>query len=151
MKISDEQRNAAALYWAQILIGHLSPKALVTSTKIVAPFMATIEFVNKKNALTRLNQENPTWAMRFMSSLDSLLVNADTSLILKLEYCPQDLLKQAAEMAEIPEKLFPAGKLSMTFDNKGNLIVEAEVINAYDFLDQNIAEVGVSLSLRARL
>ncbi|USQ12999.1 hypothetical protein J2N86_09820 [Legionella lytica] len=151
MKISDEQRNAAALYWTQILIGHLSPKALVTSKKIVAPFMATIEYVKKENTLMSLNQQNPTWARRFMSSLDALLINADTDLVLKLEYCPQDLLKQAAEMAEIPEKLFPSGKLTMTFDTKDNLLVEDEVINAQDFLNQNIEEVRVSLSNRARL
>jgi hypothetical protein len=151
MKITDEQRNAAALYWTQILVGHLNPQALKASKKIVAPFMATIEFVNKENALMRLQQKNSTWAMGFLNSLDSLLVNEDTSLVLKLEYSPQGILKQAAEMAEIPENLFPAGKLSMAFDNKGNLIVEDEVINAHDFLDKNIEEVSISISCRARL
>lgn len=54
-------------------------------------------------------------------------------------------------MTGIPEKLFPAGKLSMAFDEQGNLLVGDEVINAQNFLEQNIEEVCSSLSLRVRL
>lgn len=134
MKISGEQRNAASLYWTQILTGELNPRPLIASKQSLPPFMANMEAVHRKGYLTKLQTENPLWARKFMHALDSLLVDADSSLCLRLEYHPEGFLKQAAKDAGIPEGLFPSGKLSMYFDNQNNLIVGDETINADDFI-----------------
>lgn len=145
MKITGEQRNAASLYWTQILTGELNPRALVASKQGLPPFMAAMESMHRRGYLEGLEAKNPMWSLTFMNSLDSLLIDADDDLCLRLEYHPEGLLKQAAEMAEIPSGLFPTGKLSMTFDNKGNIIVGGEEINADSFLSEAAAGMASSL------
>ena len=104
--------------------------------------MAAMESMHREGYLKGLEEKNPMWSLRFMNSLDSLLVDADDTLSLRLDYHPQGLLKQAAEMAEVPEGLFPTGKLSMYFDNKGNILVGDEVINADQFISKSAEEMS---------
>jgi len=134
MKITGEQRNAASLYWTQILTGELTPKALIASKQGLPPFMASMEAMHRRGYLEKLKTENPTWSLKFMNSLDSLLIDAEDTLSLRLEYHPEGLLKQAANEAGIPEGLFPSGKLSMTFDNENHIIAGNEKIDADDFI-----------------
>ena len=149
MKITGEQRNAASLYWTQILTGEVVPKALKASKEGLPPIMGFLESTNRKIALGQLQKTNPMWPMTFMSNLDSLLVDADDTFCLKLEYHPVDLLKKAAEMTGIPDTLFPSGKLSMTFDNKGNIIVGGEIINAHSCIEESSDIPVDSLKVKA--
>jgi hypothetical protein len=134
MKITDEQRNAASLYWTQILTGELNPKALVDSKQGLPSFMASMEAMNRRGYMQTLEIENPTWPLKFMNILDSLLIDAEDTLCLRLEYHPEGLLKQAVKEAGVPEGLFPSGKLSMTFDNHNHIIVGTEKIDADNFI-----------------
>lgn len=144
MKIMDTQRNAASLYWTRILTGELNPKPLIASKQGLPPFMETMEAMHRKGYLAKLEIENPLWPMRFQNALDSLLVDAEETLCLRLEYHPEGLLKQAAKEADVPEGLFPTGKLSMYFDDKNNIIVGDEKINADDFI-MTTQKMGASL------
>ncbi|CEG59185.1 MULTISPECIES: hypothetical protein [Legionella] len=134
MKITGEQRNAASLYWNQILTGELNPKALIASKSGLPSFMASMEAMDRRGYLEKLETENPTWSLKFMNILDSLLIDAEDTLCLRLEDHPEGLLKQAANEAGIPEGLFPSGKLSMTFDNENHIIAGNEKIDADDFI-----------------
>lgn len=142
MKITGEQRNAASLYWTQLLTGEINPQALIDSKKGLPPFMAVMEATNRSNYLKGLEQQNPRWALDFMHRLDELLVDADSNLYLRLEYQPEGLLKQAANLAGISEGLFPTGKLSMTFDHQGNMIVGGETIDADSFIRNAAAKMA---------
>jgi hypothetical protein len=135
MKITGEQRNAASLYWTQVLTGELKPKSLLASKQGLPSFMATMELMHRKGYLEKLESENPMWPMTFMNKLDALLEDADVSLVLRHEYHPEGLLKQAAEEAGVPEGLFPTGKLSMYFDEENHLIVGDEKIDAASFIE----------------
>jgi hypothetical protein len=96
--------------------------------------MASMEAMHRRGYLEKLETENPTWSLKFMNILDSLLIDAEDTLCLRLEYHPEGLLKQAANEAGIPEGLFPSGKLSMTFDNENHIIAGNEKIDADDFI-----------------
>lgn len=145
MKISGHQRNAASLYWAKILTGEIDCEALAASKRELPSFLAIKEADNKKAYLQTLNQVNPEWAFRFMNNLDKLLLDADDTLCLRLDYYPRGLLKKAAQMSEISEALFPKGSLTMTFDNKGNIIVGDEVIYAKTFIAEVAHKISASL------
>lgn len=145
MKITGEQRNAASLYWTQILTGEINSRALAASKQGLPPFMASMEAMHRRGYMEKLEETNPTWPLKFMNNLDSLLVDAEDSLCLRLEYHPEGFLKQAAEMSEIPEGLFPTGKLSMTFDDKGSIIVGGETINAESFISEAAQKMTSSL------
>lgn len=144
MKISGEQRNAASAYWTQILTGEVNPRALVASKRGLPSFMAVVEHIGKKDALEKLDAENPCWPATFMMALDRLLEDADESLILKLEYQPEGILKEAADEARLPSGIFPSGRLTMAFDDKGNIIVGEELINADSFLSEQVARMSIS-------
>ena len=145
MKITGEQRNAASAYWTQILTGELNPRALVASKQGLPPFMAMMENMSRKSAFERLEVENPNWPLKFMMTLDGLLGEADDSLVLRLDYQPQGILKIAADEAGLPSGLFPSGKLTMAFDNKGNIIVGGEEINADSFISDTAKKIASSL------
>lgn len=130
MKLTDAQRTAASYYWAQILNREVSPAPLVASQKRLPSFMATMEAMNRNQSLEKLEAKDANWSLAFMNSLDSLLHNAEIDINLVLEHGPQGLLQQAAAKAGIPDALFPLGKLNMTFDDKGNLNVGGELIDA---------------------
>ena len=104
--------------------------------------MATMDAMHRKGYLEQLEKENPTWPLKFRSALDSLLIDADESLVLRLEYPPEGLLKQAAVKAGIPEGLFPSGKLSMTFDHDDHIIVGNEKIIADAFIKSTAQEIA---------
>jgi hypothetical protein len=148
MKITAKQRNAASAYWTQIFTGELNARALIASNQEKEPFIAAIESMTREGYLERLNEENPTWPSRFMNNLDSLLIDADDDLCLRLEFVPESLLKRAAEMTGIPKELFPMGILSMTFDNKGNIVIGGEEVNADSFLRGIIDKGHVVSSFR---
>ncbi|MBA2651439.1 MAG: hypothetical protein H0U73_04120 [Tatlockia sp.] len=141
MKICDEQRNAASLYWTQVLTRELNPQSLIDSTKKLPSFMASMENVNRMVIFQKLETENPLWPTSFLMILDEILRDSDVSTILRLEYKPQGLLKEAAKKAGIPEALFPCGKLLMTFDNEGHIIVDGEKIDANSFMDNATKEM----------
>lgn len=145
MKITAHQRNAASLYWTQILTGEIHCKRLPVSRQELSSFIVAMEVSNKRAYLQILNQVNPDWAFRFMNNLDKLLLDADDTLCLRLHYHPQGFLKQAAQMSEISEILFPKGALSMTFDNKGNIIVGEEVIKAKTFIGEAAQKISARL------
>ncbi|TAL62692.1 MAG: hypothetical protein EPN84_06085 [Legionella sp.] len=134
MKITDMQRTAASYYWAQILNGEVLPAALAASTQRLPSFMAVQETMNRTRALERLAESNPMWSLGFMNKLDALLRDADVNTNLWFDNEPQGLLLEAAEAAKIPKSLFPIGKLSMTFDDKGNMNVGGEIIDASEFV-----------------
>lgn len=145
MKITAHQRNAASLYWTQILTGEIPCETLAVRRLGPSSFMAEMEANNQRAYLQNRNQINPSSAFRFMNNLDKLLLDADDTLCLRLDYYPRDFLKQAAQMSEISEGLFPRGVLSMTFDNKGNIIVGDEVIHAKTFIGEEALKISASL------
>lgn len=144
MKITEEQRNAASLYWTQILTGELNPKALIATKKGFPSFLVPLYEWDRESYLRQLKQTNPTWSEKFMNTLDSLLIDAEDTLCLRLEYYPQGLLKQAAEDAGVREILFPTGKLSMTFDNENHIIAGNEKIDAHDFIENAAHKITAS-------
>ncbi len=135
MKICEDQRNAASLYWTQVLTRELNPQALIASKKGLPSFMASMEAVNRMVFLQKLDTENPIWPTTFLMILNELLRDSDVSTILRLEYKPKGILLDAAKKAGISEALFPCGKLLMTFDTEGHIIVDGEIIDAKNFLD----------------
>lgn len=141
--ITPEQCNAASHYWSQILTRELVPEELAASKRALPPFMATMEAMHTKAYFAKLENKDPTWPFKFMLSLESLLKDAKVSLVLELHYHPWGLLKKAAKNADIPEGFFPTGKLKMTFDCDGHIIVGSEKIDAEEFLKsstpQNVA------------
>ncbi len=136
-KINQEQRDAASLYWTQILTGELNPRPLMMSQQGRLPFMAGMATMHRLGYLEKLNAENPDWSLKFMANLDLLLQDADETVELQLEYHPQGLLQQAADRAGIPYGLFPVGKLTMFFDSHGHIIVGDEIIDAEQFIHRS--------------
>jgi len=120
--ITGKQRNAASLYWTQILTGEVNPRALIESKRGLPPFMAAMEVMHRQGYLQGLEETNPIWPLQFMNTLDSLLNELDEYSSLRLDYHPQGPLKEAAAKCGIPEGLFPTGKLTMRFDNSNNIM-----------------------------
>lgn len=142
MKITEKQRIAASLYWTQILTGERIPKALIASKQGLPPFMASMGAMHRHGYLEKLEKENPTWSLEFMNELDSLLVDADQSYTLRLEYHPEGFLKDAAQKAGVSEGLFPSVKLIMTFDHDGHIIVGDEKIDSDTFIKSVAREIA---------
>ncbi|KTD47514.1 hypothetical protein Lqui_2440 [Legionella quinlivanii] len=140
MKITGSQRNAASWYWSQILTGELMPSALLASKKKLTPMMLAMGTINRKSCMEDLAITNPLWNVHFMGALESLLLNADVSVKIELDYQLTGILKEAANKAKLSSALFPMGKLCMSFDDKGNIIVGGETINAADFLKEACQE-----------
>lgn len=149
MKITSEQRNAASLFWTQILTDEMSSSTLNASKRQEPPvrFIHDMAVRSRNLFLEKITNSDPTWAIRFMNALDDLLIDADITLYLALDYQPQGLLENAATIANIPKHLFPKIKLNMTFDNQGNILVSGQTINAKTFLE----DAAKNSSTRARL
>ncbi len=108
MKISDKQRQAACLYWAQVL-----SDAQVSEWSVQA--------FQKK-----LDKD-------LAQSLDHI-----DSLCFGYRGKPSDnLLQKAADNAMIPPFFGTLDWISMTFDDKDNLIVDGTIINADDLIQRN--------------
>lgn len=132
MKITRAQSEVASLYWTQVLTREIQPKALVNLRKRLPFFMVHSEQLNRASCLQQLNQTNPGWPMRFMNSLNELLMRAENTICVTLQPFLDGLLKEAAKLADIPEALFPTGRLSMTFDDNDNIMVDEDIIPAKD-------------------
>lgn len=147
--ITKEQRNAASFYWTQILTGELKPKNLSSSIENnVFPSLNMFMKEHKQKILDKLNTDDPSWPMRFMKILDAL-INKDSEKLfyLYIDYEPCVLLKEAAKQANVPVELFPSGKLSMSFDNDNNIIVEDTKINAKNFIENEAQKMISSVKL----
>ncbi len=70
-----------------------------------------------------------------MNKLSTLLRDKEETIILKLEYKPKDLLKEVAIQVGVPDHLFSAGRMTMKFDDKNNIIIGNKTINAEQFLE----------------
>ena len=133
MKLSDEQRQAAAMYWTHLMTGEIHAQSLQSK---VVPFMASMEIIHRKKYIQELTVKNEHWAVAFMNNLFELLSDADVSTTLSLNLYPQGLLKQALLMSEIADCVFPIGNLEMHFDNNGHLIVGEQRYTAREILHQ---------------
>ena len=133
MKLTDEQRQAAAMYWTQLMIGEIKSQSLQSK---VVPFMAHMEIIHRKKYIQELTAKHENWPMVFMNHLFQLLLNADVSTTLTLNLHPQGILKQALQMSEIANCVFPMAYLEMHFDVLGNLIVGEQRYTAQQILHQ---------------
>lgn len=104
-------------------------------TKVV-PFMAHMEVIHRKKYIQDLTQRNVNWTTEFMNNVFELLSSADVSTTLSLNLHPQCILKQALQMSDIADCVFPIGVLEMRFDHLGNLFVGEQSFTAREILDQ---------------
>lgn len=133
MKLTEEQKRAAAMYWTFIMTGEIQAQGFQSK---VVPFMANMEIIHRKNYIQALTQKNSQWTTEFMENLFELLSFADTSTTLSLNIQPQGILKQALQMSEIADCVFPIGTLEMSFDTIGNLRIGSELYTAQQILNQ---------------
>ena len=136
MKLTSVQIDAASIYWTQILTGKHFPNSLRESMSDVTPVFHQFLMPNRQETLTNLKMSNPNWQERFTEALTALLQTDEAPFCLELDYKPEGLLKQAANNADIPETLFPLGKLTMYFSEEGDLIVGTERIDAQEFIEE---------------
>lgn len=135
-KVTKNQRDAVTLYWTKVLNNEIP-----IQDELARPMLAYM----RKTSLNNFTKDNPDWMLKFMNSLDEVLREAmehgDNALTLILDYEPQGLLRKAAEKADIPFTLFPAGKLRTSVDDQDNMIVNGEKISTEKFFQQEEMEI----------
>ncbi len=127
--ISSLQRNAASLFWRQLLNKERT---------ISQPGLSEIEPLQDEMRQL-LAKKNPTWFKEIETELDSLIFEHrhETNLTLESDSLPKGVLWQAAKNCHIPYAVFPS-HISMTFTDDNSLRVNNEQYTANQIINEKL-------------